>query len=587
MSKVRADNYSNRLGTGAPDFPDGLNVTGTAATFSGNVSIAGTLTYQDVESIDSIGIITAQQGIQVLANGLDITGFSTFNTGVSVTGVVTATSFSGSGANLTGIDAAPSFTGVASGSLTNGQAVALTDDGKVIAVSGAGVPVSVGSTAVYESAATHYNTPIYDSGNDRIVIGYYDAGNGNKLTAVVGVVTGANIHYGTPVAFNGSGAIRVLSGVYDSNAGKILFAYEDDDNSDKGAAVVATVDPSDNSISFGSKVIFDNDVIDYTSTTFDSVNNKVVIAFNSNVSAGAAIVGTISGTSVTFGSIATYESGNTAYNQIVFDESVGKCVIAYEDTGDSDRGKITTGTVSGTSISFGSLNVFEDGNIEEIDLVYDKNAKKSVVFYKDNENTDGNMHLKAIVAKVEGTNVFMGNSNILNEGSQNIYKACFIDGVNRIALINDAAEGDNKNNGRLTILETIPNTMSLNVISKHLWCENPGYYADIVHHPKQDNLFIAFRDNQNSYYGSGLVFQHETHHSTMTSGNFLGFSNAAYSNGDSAKIQLVGSIDDAQSGLTTGRKHFVQPSGGIGLTAYPTLQVEAGTAISATQILIR
>ena len=104
MSKVRADNYSNRLGTGAPDFPDGLRVTGTAATFSGNVSIAGTLTYQDVESIDSIGIITAQQGVQVLANGLDITGFSTFKTGVSVTGVVTATSFSGSGANLTGIE---------------------------------------------------------------------------------------------------------------------------------------------------------------------------------------------------------------------------------------------------------------------------------------------------------------------------------------------------------------------------------------------------------------------------------------------------------------------------------------------------
>ena len=93
MSKVRADNYSNRLGTGAPDFPDGLNVTGTAATFSGNVSIAGTLTYQDVESIDSIGIITAQQGIQVLANGLDITGFSTFKTGVTVTGFATATGY--------------------------------------------------------------------------------------------------------------------------------------------------------------------------------------------------------------------------------------------------------------------------------------------------------------------------------------------------------------------------------------------------------------------------------------------------------------------------------------------------------------
>ena len=92
---------------------DSTFITGVAATFTGNVTIGGTLTYQDVESIDSIGIITAQQGIQVLANGLDITGVGTFNTsatfagittadatGVNVTGVITATSFSGDGSGL-------------------------------------------------------------------------------------------------------------------------------------------------------------------------------------------------------------------------------------------------------------------------------------------------------------------------------------------------------------------------------------------------------------------------------------------------------------------------------------------------------
>ena len=91
MSKVRADNYSNRLGTGAPVFPDGANVTGVctatsfkgdgstlsnvvtstdfiagiAATFTGNVSIAGTLTYQDVTNVDAIGVITARSGVSI------------------------------------------------------------------------------------------------------------------------------------------------------------------------------------------------------------------------------------------------------------------------------------------------------------------------------------------------------------------------------------------------------------------------------------------------------------------------------------------------------------------------------------------
>jgi len=63
--------------SGTPNITVG-SVTAASGSFSGNVTIGGTLTYQDVTNIDSIGIITAQQGIQVLANGLDVTGVSTF-----------------------------------------------------------------------------------------------------------------------------------------------------------------------------------------------------------------------------------------------------------------------------------------------------------------------------------------------------------------------------------------------------------------------------------------------------------------------------------------------------------------------------
>ena len=63
--------------TGTPNITVG-SVTAASGSFSGNVSIGGTLTYQDVTNIDSVGIITAQQGIQVLANGVDVTGIGTF-----------------------------------------------------------------------------------------------------------------------------------------------------------------------------------------------------------------------------------------------------------------------------------------------------------------------------------------------------------------------------------------------------------------------------------------------------------------------------------------------------------------------------
>ena len=90
MSQLFVDNIKNRTG-GAIGAPSGIVVTGVS-TLSGNVSIGGTLTYEDVTNIDSVGIVTARTGIKVLAGG------------INAVGVVTATSFSGDGSNLSGID---------------------------------------------------------------------------------------------------------------------------------------------------------------------------------------------------------------------------------------------------------------------------------------------------------------------------------------------------------------------------------------------------------------------------------------------------------------------------------------------------
>ena len=52
-----------------------LQVNGIT-TFTGSVSIGGTLTYQDVTNVDSVGIITAQAGIVVTNAGINVTGGS-------------------------------------------------------------------------------------------------------------------------------------------------------------------------------------------------------------------------------------------------------------------------------------------------------------------------------------------------------------------------------------------------------------------------------------------------------------------------------------------------------------------------------
>ena len=104
------------------------NVIATKGTYSGNVTIGGTLTYEDVTNVDSIGIVTARNGIEVGARpgvaasisvdgNMIVSGVTTIGsnlkvgTGVTLspdgdafhTGVVTATSFSGDGSALTGV----------------------------------------------------------------------------------------------------------------------------------------------------------------------------------------------------------------------------------------------------------------------------------------------------------------------------------------------------------------------------------------------------------------------------------------------------------------------------------------------------
>ena len=86
MSQLFVDNIKNRTG-GAVGFPTGVVVTGVA-TFNNQVSIAGTLTYEDVTNVDSTGIITAKSGVKVTGGEILVgSGFSVGQAGVA-TGVI-------------------------------------------------------------------------------------------------------------------------------------------------------------------------------------------------------------------------------------------------------------------------------------------------------------------------------------------------------------------------------------------------------------------------------------------------------------------------------------------------------------------
>jgi len=92
-----------------------LNVTGVA-TFAQTVGIAGTLTYEDVTNVDSVGVITARGGVNVSSGQVSVgAGTSLHSTGLDLgtgnitghnlhsTGIITATQFKGDGSQLSGL----------------------------------------------------------------------------------------------------------------------------------------------------------------------------------------------------------------------------------------------------------------------------------------------------------------------------------------------------------------------------------------------------------------------------------------------------------------------------------------------------
>ena len=273
---------------------------------------------------------------------------------------------------------------VASGTLGSGVTVALRADGTVEAV---GVtPEGAGTAVVFESASSSYISATYDSTNNKVVIAYIDAGNSSYGTAIVGTVSGTSISFGTAVVFE-SASSNYISATYDSTNGKIVIAYKDQGNSSFGTAIVGTV--SGTSISFGTAVVFQSGNSNYNSATYDSTNNKVVIASANwdNSRFGTAIVGTVSGTAISFGTAVVFESAQSDYISATYDSTNGKVVIAYRDAGNSSYGTAIVGTVSGTSISFGTAVVFESASSSYISATYDSTNGKIVIAYKDQGNS--------------------------------------------------------------------------------------------------------------------------------------------------------------------------------------------------------
>ena len=462
---------------------------------------------------------------------------------------------------------AGSLAAIASGALANGDKVIVNPDGTVSVVESS-------TFTVFEAAEADFISAIYDPTSNKVIIAYEDVGNSRFGTAIVGAVSGGNISFGTPVVFE-SASTDNISVVYDSANDKVVIAYRDDAASDVGTAIVGTV--SGTSISFGTPVVFDAIALPnaaFMSTVYDSTNEKVVIAYLEGEP--HAIVGTVSGTSISFGTRVRIENVAATFISATYDSANSKVVVAYQNTADAD-GSVKVGTVSGTSISFGSVALFFNGATTDVSASYDSANGKVVIAYA------RSLIAEAKVGTVSGTTISFGTATQFSSTDTDTISSAYNSAIGKIVIAyrDDGAAGDP---GKF-VLGTVSGT-AISFNTPEVFNATNSFDINAVYDSDSERIVIAYQDVSNSNFGTATVLTSNTNTNTLTSGNYIGISNGVYADGATATIQTIGSVDDAQSGLTAGQSYFVQSNNTLSTTP-GTPSVFAGTAVSATKLIVK
>lgn len=466
------------------------------------------------------------------------------------------------------------FKAVASGTLPNGKPVVVNSDGTVSVVSGS--DSSAGSPVVFNSATTTmlHRSSVYDSSNNKVVIAYKDYGNSQYGAAIVGTISGSVITFGSETVFE-SASIEHQTITFDDNSNKVVIAYRD---GGAGKAIVGTV--SGTSISFGSSTTFESSGIEGVGMTFDTTNNKVVISYadiNNNLN-GTAVVGTVSGTSISFGTPAVFTSARTDYSSAAFDSSNNKVVISYSDKNNSNYGTVVVATVSGTSISFGSPIVYTSEYTVYNAIVFDSLVNKVVISYR--AANDGDIG-KSIVGTVSGTSISFGPIVTFASGGAGMVSATYDTSLNKVIIA--YRDGGNSNYGAIA-LGSVSGT-SISFASGGVFESAPTDDITITYDANANKSAVFYYDEGNSYYGTASVFTAGS--TNLTSENYIGISSGgAVADTGSATVDIIGAVNKDQTGLTAGEKYYVQTDGTLSTTA-ATPSVLAGTAISATKLVVK
>ena len=459
---------------------------------------------------------------------------------------------------------------VASGTLGNGVTVALKTDGTVEAV--VETAEAIGTETEFQSGRSDYTQAVYDVNANKVVVFYYLDGNG--VYGVVGTVSGSSISFGTPVRAYSGPAYSNFGTAYDANAQKVIYGFRTGSASGL-KVVVGTV--SGTSISFGTPVAIDSGSNENGgSMAYEANAQKIVVSFPSASDSqyGASVVGTVSGTSISFGTKVIYSSAAVdtgVGTAVAYDAVAQKVLIGYRLSSDA-RGYGIVGTVSGTSISFGTTVKYSDSIVPAgMSLAYSSLSGKIIIVYEDANTNNG----IAIAATLSGTSVSYGSpitwvSNGVNMSS--LGTAPLTEDTNAGVMVFGFA--NTSGNGQVVNFTVTGSTITASDITT--WDSGTqNFYIGGAYHSVEKKTVFSWQQTYTT--GEAITYSPASTNST----DFIGITDAAISDTASGSVTIKGGISTNVTGLTPNATYYVQTDGSLSTTESDVL---AGKALSSTSI---
>ena len=520
---------------------------------------------------------------------IEISGTTVIDDSRNVTDVenvgLSTTVYYGDGSNLTGISAgSASFT--ASGAISNGDPVVVNTNGTVSGIARTGDSKPSASTPVtFEDGTVHTGgCTIYHPDTGKFVIAYADQDDSNKGKAIIATVIGDDVTFTEPTIFHSGSTDEFMDICYVSDGGKIVITYQDATESSKGRAVVGTLSAAGDTISFGSETTFNNTFTNSNSVCYHAAKKRILIAFRNggNNQYGTAIAGEVDGTSINYNSSYQFLSNTTDLVKVVYEPVAERSVIFFQNNlnrGDALTADIDTSNYN--AISFGTRYGFNSSTAhKETGAAYDPDSGKIIVSYK---AYSGGNKLRARTVTVSGDTLSFGSEEDI-DSVDNRDNCVVYSSLEKKALI-AYKDGDDSNKGKI-VSGTVTGT-AITFSSDTTFEDGAAVRIFGDYDSATGKILLAYKDDDESNdIGKAVVVNTDGRTTNLTAENYIGIAAEAISNGSSGSITIAGGTNTGVSGLSTGTKTFVTRVGGFSTT--PEIpSVVAGTATSDTKIVVR